>query len=345
MRLSPYQWEAVAFRMGLLGIEPAPYKTVLTCRLSERQLMGMAKKVPTPAEPEEHFVWARSAKQHLGSRRRKLREGRDELLSEMYLRGVGATMEELDFWLNQFCNAILWHLLNRETPIDLYFCKLHPSPYRLDWRAKFGPDGHRRKRSLETPWRIAWDGRTCLRSIDFEHTRLWWRVARRVERDRLKLLGDKLYAAEYMGWIQRRLKESERMQHEWLEACRAPFPDLMANVKGQPRRFTARKYRSAKLIARADQSLGRAELESRERKEAEHAARKVATDRHMRAMRLISSRVRGRGYMWKARRALLESGNGKTGTPGVLVPHAPEGEPEQSNVLDAGSGYFTGRVV
>lgn len=336
MPLTKFQTEAVARR---LRMTVGPNVRRIEKRMTMRELHAVGHKVQPLAHPEDHFVWERCRTANLGPLVMKRRADRDEFLAPMFLRGIGKSLDELEYWLNQFANQMVWHLLNKETPVDLYFCKLHASPYRSNWKmSEKKMDPHH----LMEIKRLAWDGRACVRAIDLEYTRTWWALARRIERDRVKLLGKKAYAAEYMAFVERRIETSIRLQRAWMENYRRARPRIAPNNPGELAIFRGCGSPD-KASHRADKSLARPDRESAERKKEELAAAKIKTDRKMRAMRLIR---RGRKQdLRDARRILHGSSIGPEGEAGLLVRNADQGESLERDLLAARSGVCDGWVV
>ena len=182
MQLTAYQQRTVEERIGA-KMEAGQWK------LSVTQLARIGHRVKHTGCAEDHFVWSRRRRHLLTPAAREKRHDRDSFLAELYLQGVGESEAENEAIWHQFCNAMLWHLINRETPIDFYFAKLHPSPLRRDWHQKkwISKCRHaqgisdRARKMFSIPGTFAWDGAACLRGVELELTRTWWKLARRVE--------------------------------------------------------------------------------------------------------------------------------------------------------------------
>ena len=224
MALTPFQQAALSSRLGTL---PKIANDGLKISFGQLRRIGQRVKDIT-AEPEDQFVWERRRRIKIGIKR-KSRAERNEFLSLMYLNGVGRSEAELEYWLNQFCNAFLWHLINKETPIDLYFFKLHPSPFRRNW--------HEVSREMKLLHKysafklLAWDGTACMRGIELEICPTWTRIARRAEADRIEMLGDHGYALRYRAWIKRVREASRRLHRDYMIYSKLRMPP--EKVKGR----------------------------------------------------------------------------------------------------------------
>lgn len=324
MALTKFQWAAMQARLGKLETVGSGKS-----RISMAQLRRIGHKVLHTGQVEDHFVWERRRLAVLTPTTRKRRTDRDEFLAGMFLRGIGRSEGELEYWLNQFCNHMIWWLINKETPVDLYFCKLHPSPYRLNWhRTKSARD------RMASPILFAFDGAACLRSIEIEHTRTWWRISRRVEHDRVKMLSPKGYAAEYIAWAERISEQSTRLHNAWLAACSFPTPWPCARGVDGVAAFSDTKYANGNALSnRIVSSLGKIERESRRRKVASLRKVQIAKARHMRKVLHLQRRSQN---LRNARAELQRPRNGEGGTAGVPVLLAHEGGPEESDMLAKG---------
>ena len=317
MSLSPYQFAALKARIGEKEMGKAGY-----WRISLTQLRRIGHQVQFTGQVEDHFVWERRRLAHLSPLARRRRADRDSFIGDMFLRGEGESEGELEYWLARFCNAFIWHLLNKETPVDLHFCKLHPSPYKANWHIDSKP---MRRDQLLGPMKIAFDGIACLRGVEMELTRTWWKLARRVEHERVTLLGNEAYAAEFMAWVERRIPESERLQRIWVQACRAAPARVGARYKGRLARFW-----QTTTISRADTRFGPTDHQRQDREiQKFRKLQKRKTD----DLRRVSDLQRQAGNMRHARRALEESSNGANGNVGMPLRDAPESITEKGDML------------
>jgi len=171
-----------------------------------------------------------------------------EFLNALARRCELSTEQTALLW-KWFCEQMLDWLINHELPVDLGFCKLHPSPYRVDWAERVY---HMLK---EEPWKVpedmfgsgsllAVEGKDNLRAslnrfghfeplpshgawtvrrrIDLELSTNWFRQIRRVEEQRLMQLSYAGYADEIIRAIRRRRATSSRLYKLWHEAALAP---------------------------------------------------------------------------------------------------------------------------
>lgn len=340
MALSDYQRKIVFGKLGEKDRLPSG-----RWKLSISQLRRIAHPASQVAHPEEHFVWERARRNILTEPAKRNRADRDEFLSLMYLRGIGKSEGELEYWLNAFCNAFLWHLINKETPIDLYFLKLHPSPFLDGWHTKLCVitkewRGHaiRKPEVLHHPRLIAFDGKACLRGVELELTRTWFRLMRRVELDRVGMLQRTGYATEYRAWVERQTAELLRLHDQWNTHRLAASASISrSNRKGLPV-FDHSKTRQKSRNARNGiaQAAGQPALW---KKLAEQRKRIRGTNQGLREMYDRGLRFKN---MRAARRFLHRSNSGKT-TTGMRMLQPLESTPQVGDLLaekpgDAGRG-------
>lgn len=333
MQLTSYQRETLSQQIGH-NMERGRW------RLSQTQLGRIGKKVNATGRAEDHFIWT-PRRGSLWLRNHKIKD-RSEFVASMYLKGVGKSETEIEYWLNQFCNHMVWWLLNKETPIDLYFAKLWPWPLRTNWKEKF-------KAEKTDPWKrrafyrfhrhrtfIAWDRTACLRGVEMELTPVWYRLMRRVEHDRVKMLGRDVYAERYLRWILRVREQFKRIWTQWYRDRGAPSPQFIKGAKTLPRRFQSRiGITKDPACIRFLDGLVPPEREREERKAAELRRVQIKKARRMREMRHFRPEP---AHLWAARQLLHRAADGKFLPAGVSMPDGSESLSEKSNVLVKGPG-------
>jgi hypothetical protein len=162
---------------------------------------------------------------------------RREFLEYVHACGVGQSIEEVRQWWCHFCNAALDWLINKERPVDLYFLKLHQSPYRQDWKdivsrsvPHKGNHPHILRDHTEFLKRAtqldlaAMRGRACLRNVEVEHLPLWWSMLSKAEKYRLRKLGPHRYAKAFLDSVLRRLAATTRIYAEYARQVGSPCP-------------------------------------------------------------------------------------------------------------------------
>lgn len=295
-----------------------------------RRLMAEGQEVAPCDDPEKHFVWSRQKGSRVGNLERARRADLDEFLAPMFLNGLGKSEFELEWWWNQFANHITWHLVNKETPIDFYIFKLHPSPLHPIWQM-------RRKRGRAGP--MAFDGKTCLRTIDFELSRTWWRLTRRIERDRVDMLGRKEYATAVKAWLERYQATANRLYQQWI---------LYRHIKSAcvrrdcgPREHFRGMETSLEKSARSAARLAEAERERQKLKEKKRLERLYKQARDMRNVRAA---LRAYRKLRQTGRIVPGQSYGKNRDIGMLVPQRHEIPLKERKVLAARDGIPAGLV-
>lgn len=118
--------------LNLHGKKESPHSAVWI--LGAQELMAIGEKTAS-RDPELCFSWGptpiREPKEHKPDPNRKDLE---ETIEELYLAGMGKTKQEVHYWYNGICKYLMHRLTNLQKPVDLYFIKLHPTPYRANWK-------------------------------------------------------------------------------------------------------------------------------------------------------------------------------------------------------------------
>jgi len=216
--------------------------------LEERMLPMLAERLPEGTDPDAVTSWGTAAIDPPPVSTDPVSTGHadmDEFLDSLLAKGVGASRADLAFWWLTFCKHAQDYLLNKEKPIPMYFIKLHPSPYRRNWkwvlltrfprfwRSMTILNPYQRRVALEKSEFI--DEMLCLdllamhkrtgfvyRYVEVEHERTWYENVRTVERERLRRLGWTDYAGRVMASVRRRLDTSIRLYGKWLADLACP---------------------------------------------------------------------------------------------------------------------------
>lgn len=204
--------------------------------ISRGQLQVIAERVS--GDPENYFSWERERVEkpkQVTFRRPDL----DEFLDSFYQSGIGKSRGEVAFWWLSFCKHAQDWLINKEKPVNMYFVRLHNSPYRINWRhallSRFPKLGRvachltRDRRDallaqvgldevLMSPDLLAFkqNDRTCYRHVEVEHTRIWWKNVNLVEKERLRMLGPYAYCKRFTDRIRSRFRITLKLYFEWL---------------------------------------------------------------------------------------------------------------------------------
>lgn len=193
------------------------FSTYNGCRLTRQQLKAVADPLPPDVKAEESFSWERPRMSQLTQYRPEKRQERDEFLDDVYQRGLGRSRDEVEYWFNQFCNAMFDWLINREKPVDLYFARIHPMPFRTNWKIKarqwikkYGMTG-----LVDDGKLFALDGDVCLRYLEIELLKPWRRSTLKVEQQRLKVLGRLGYAKAILESGRRQADAATRILRDW----------------------------------------------------------------------------------------------------------------------------------
>jgi hypothetical protein len=214
---------------------------------------------PVEGEPENYFSWERKRQSQNPEYEPQKRGERDEFLDALYQTGIGKSREEIEFWWITFCKHAQSWILNQEKPVDMYFVKLHNSPYRMNWKQsllmlfpRIGRvichlKGDRRDKlvaqsglddALVSLDLLAMHKKAGImyRHVEVEHTHTWWKNTLKVEKERLRVLGPYEYAWDYMCSVRRQLKRSLRIYVSWLAAVARPSArDIASGPAGESR--------------------------------------------------------------------------------------------------------------
>ena len=225
-------------------------------------------------DPETLLVWERprTAKQPR-YRSTKFRE-RDDFLDALYLLGVGQSQEEVAHWWYLFCNHALDWVINKERPVDMFFAKITPLPFRVNWQEKANKTRLEMlcKRHVFThgnylddwfkrgsPLGLNADG-TIHRYLQVELMPFWWKTIKQVERTRLKRLKSERYAEYVATAIDRATPAAKRIFKTWVAQAGAAYalypisgsksrPGIVQRPGYAPRPVaifgTSKKYRDA----------------------------------------------------------------------------------------------------
>ena len=188
--------------------------------------IGTQIDLATGPDIERLFTWERMKAHQANQPAREQRKDMDEFLDTLYQTGLPITREWLGILWNQICTHALDWLINKERPLDMYFVKLHNSPFRSDWkellkkdvrgRRKFhasvldlnllvlspSPEEHKRTRWIE-------------RWIEAEPTNLWRKNVTFVERQRCKAMRKQQYVNHVRASIWRFKETAIRLFRVW----------------------------------------------------------------------------------------------------------------------------------
>lgn len=301
------------------------------------KLIAMASPV---IDPEYLLTWEHLRSADLPKRKRSISQDQHDFVDDMYLRGIGQSREVLRYWFVEFSNQMLDWLINHERPVDLGFCILHPSPYRLGWQhriyegvknygQKRGPRHKRAVGQLEKRYLIVDQGRHCRRTIEIEFPRTWWKIIDKVESERLELLGDYGYAANFMASVRRREAVSYRLYNQWMAGRLGSASSVILRATKGIKEY--RKYiRHLRMFKRrAAHGEGDPVAVARKLRRLEYLALKELSLQKMLAFQQANKDVRdGRPYLPIPR-------DGAAGGAGLLVP-LPDGKRDEEKLLAGG---------
>lgn len=205
-------------------------------RIARKHLELIGQVMPGGTEPENCFSWERKRDQVKFITRME----RNEFVDALYQKGVGNSRAECVFWWNQFCNHILDWLINEDRPVDMFFIRLLPCSIRTNWREGIFHRLSRHMRAgraktliaskdpriaeiLAKPGMLAYKrcGRVE-RHVELQHTDLWWKVIKRVDEERIRLVGVCQYAAEVLASQKRFIEPAMDIFRSWLRHGVAP---------------------------------------------------------------------------------------------------------------------------
>lgn len=244
MSLTLRQREAVAERLSLIGERKDGFWHV------KRTDLEQAGTITAGGDPELYFSWSLPRPQD--EKPDPDKDQRSEFLDALFMAGVGKSRGELEYYWNQFCRHMLDWLLNKQKPVDLYFLKLHPTPYRANWkqilcgrypklwRTVGQKSGAMRDLILDqSGFRehllcldlLAWNMRDgiCYRHVEVEHCKGWWSNVRNTERARMINAGVFGYAKNVTDCLKRNLAASLRIYGAYLAQIARPS---VAHVEG-----------------------------------------------------------------------------------------------------------------
>ncbi len=183
-------------------------------------LEKMGASRATSDDPEDHLVWG--ARRPAG-KLRPVQKKRRAWLEDLMARGVGETLEQLEYYWRSFCLHIAHTLINCEQPVDCYFFRLHNCPLRPRWHEEFfwnkipcEPSPFLKKLLLE-PWLLEFDvaRECCLRQIELEHKPEWRKLVAKSEFTRRQRLGPEKYAKHIVRSVQRFTPVAWRLHQAW----------------------------------------------------------------------------------------------------------------------------------
>lgn len=241
------QREAVSERISLFA-KRDPVKGVWMMKRADLETCG---NITPGGDPELYYSWA------LPRKEQEVKNPDDESLNEfldtLFMAGVGKSRAELEYYWNQFCRHILDTLLNKQKPVDLYFMKLHPTPYRENWKHVLtsrypklwrvaGPQAAQKRTltllnsgfmdellSLDL---LAYNPKEqyCYRRVEVEYGTYWWKNVRTIEKARMAKLGVWQYARNVTDCLKRGLESTVRIYGAYLAQIARPS---VAAVEGE----------------------------------------------------------------------------------------------------------------
>lgn len=228
-------------------LEPVAKRESQWWRTTRTALKTVADPGKLGSDPEALFSWEKPRLSSKAIHKPQKRVERDSFLGDFYLanRMPGAPIEVIEFWFRQFCDHMLFYLLNRQRPVDLYFATLHCSGYRANWKEVIlgrypwigqlltRGSGETRKQhailsgvqaELMSLDLLAIDGAKGFmhKRIEVEHKHSWWRNMMKVERDRLRELGSAKYARKFLDTLRGGLDRALSIYAGWLTTLRVP---------------------------------------------------------------------------------------------------------------------------
>lgn len=238
----------------VLRLAAEPYKAMWRIRRTHLEKIG---DLTTGGDPESYFSWERPRLAQQPEFSPERRKERDEFIDAIYQCGVGKSREEVEYWWNQFCKHSLDWLINKEKPVDMYFIRLHNSPYRANWRTALlgrfprlgallahvggvNRDFVAHKSGL-TEQMLSLDllamkrpENICYRMVEVEHRPSWWKNVLKVEKTRFERLGCAGYAAYFMESVRSRLGLTLHLYVEWLAHVARPCAaDVECGLAGE----------------------------------------------------------------------------------------------------------------
>lgn len=264
-----------------------------------QKLREIAKAVPSQ-DPELLFSWNTLRADQRQYAEKFNNPDQIDFLDRMFQNGIGKTRDEVTWWWYQFCNHALETLVAHEKPVDMFFCRLHPSPYRSDWRQQFmGKMFNHVKQHGKTAEDIASDPKfrqlfesptlasffpdqkVLERRIEVEMKPEWWSNILHVEKTRRsELLSREQYVQAYEDSCRRFAKAAATLFADWMEGAhhdcariagsgvsgrflvRSSKTGTSSKRNGARRRDRVGRLRAEVALARAEADAARRKLEA-----------------------------------------------------------------------------------
>lgn len=205
-------------------------------------------KTPKMPEPEQCMYWGKPKTKIEMKRDAPTGQNaeRQEFLNAFYANtGMGNSRAEVELWWHAFMTfAANWMLLDRK-PVDMFFIKLHPSPYRANWKAillhRFPNLGRLicRTRAEKRDILMSESGlldamisldllayndkeKHCQLRVEVEHRPSWWKLVKKSETARMLQFKPYGYASRFMDFVKRSLPTTSRLYTLWLSEIARP---------------------------------------------------------------------------------------------------------------------------
>lgn len=194
-------------------------------------------------KPEAEYSWERpKAYQRPEFKPEDFRDEND-FIDDLHQQGVGKSREEVAYWWRQFCDQSLRWLAVKEKTVDMGFIKLHPCPFRENWKTilymrfpKFGAATSMMKDpeltylmnasgltdQMMSGDMLAIKNKLVYRSVDVELSKTWYKTVKRVETARYKSLTNWGYAQNIADGVKRQLKRLFKSYRAWLAHIALP---------------------------------------------------------------------------------------------------------------------------
>lgn len=211
----------------------------------ERDKLEAIGRKTEGGDPDLYFSWSLPRQSDLPHNHPERRQDRDEFIDALFAAGVGASRDELHYFWNQFCKHAQDWLIRKEKPVDMYFIKLHPTPYRANWKeilcSRF-PKIWRAagtKRDAKREWLLIESGfmdellsldllamntkdEFCYRRVEVEYCPQWWKSVKLVECARIAKKNVYGYASSVMDSVKRALPSMLRVYGNYLAQIARP---------------------------------------------------------------------------------------------------------------------------
>lgn len=233
----------------------------------KHELARTARPVTPGSDPECLFSWHLPRLQDSPEHLTEERIERSDFLDSLHQSGtVPLDRAQLEYVWRQFCVHIGEWLMIREKPIDFYLFTLHSSPYRSDWkrivrediaaettRAAIYQQGSNfdLREFLMQPKLFAYHPtrNICLRRVEVEHKKAWWKQQIKIETAKLKHLTPVAYARQFFDFCHRCLQCSMRLFAAFMVEDKTPAPnDVAGDMAGT---FYFVPSRPAKAVLRS----------------------------------------------------------------------------------------------